>query len=172
MVCGRTERMLVHILSSLSTWFEVTVYHISMIKCCGCYLFHCAIYRGYYSRVATVEGHCILNSAWISELFHNLKIMALRKACYVRMVIMLLHGAEVKLQASLFVPLPCYKALHTRYHFLAFFQWIHKSLTLCVSQSFLDRFGEHDQQSILLSSCSKQKCLGHTCHEVILVLLK
>jgi len=27
---------------------------------------------------------------------------------------MLLHGAEVKLQTSLFVPLPCYKALHTR----------------------------------------------------------
>jgi len=40
--------------------------------------------------------------------------MALRKACYVRMVIMLLHGAEVKLQASLFMPLPCYKVLHTR----------------------------------------------------------
>ena len=88
--------------------------------------------------------------------------MALRKACYVRMVIMLLHGAEVKLQASLFVPLPCYKALHTRYHFLAFFQWIHKSLTLCVSQSFLDWFGEHDQQSVLLSSCSQQNGLGHT----------
>ena len=101
--------------------------------------------------------------------------MALRKACYVRMVIMLQHGAEVKLQASLFVPLPCYKMLHTRYmvpYILAIFQWIHKSLTLCVSQSFLERFGEHDQQSVLLSSCSQQNGLGRTCHELILVLLK
>ena len=146
MVCERTERMLVHIISSLSTWSEVTTYHISVIKCCDCYLFHKLVNSstnyGFEKSLLCQDSHNVATRGW-SEM-----------SSFFVYVIALLQSATYT------------------YHFLAFFQWIHKSLTLCVSQSFLDRVGEHDQQSILLSSCSQQNCLGRTCHEVILMLLK
>ena len=83
---------------------------------------------------------------------------------------MLVHGAELKRQASLCCCLATKCYIHDTISLLSSNEY--KSLTLCVSQSFLDRFGEHDQQSILLSSCSQQNGLDRTCHEVVLVLLK
>jgi len=113
--------------SYISTWSEVTTYCISAIKCCSYYLFHCVTYYGYYSRAPTIQVQCLLKSAW--------NIFCKNNGFEKGLVIMLLHGAEAKIQASSFTPLPCYKALYTWYHFLAFFQWIHKLLILCVSLS-------------------------------------
>ena len=42
---------------------NLSKYHISMIKYRGYYLFHQTIFCGYYSRAATNQRWCLLNSA-------------------------------------------------------------------------------------------------------------
>ena len=62
--CNTTSGSLNHLACSLFSYYIV---ELTIIKTCGHYLFHHLIYYSCYSRVAAIQGQCLLSSAWIVE---------------------------------------------------------------------------------------------------------